>query len=92
MAIRATVTNNTNKTAVGSIPPRAFPGSMESFLVGRPKKYLRGPDLVISQDTIKVAIVDRSNTIGRDPVNSVTFSVKMEVPFKTSILAYYRCK
>ena len=68
LEIRATMVNITDNTVVGSIPPIALPGNMESFLVGRPKKYLSGPDLVISHDTIKVAIVDNIRTIGSDPV------------------------
>ena len=51
----------------GTIPLSLLPGRKESGEVGRPKKYLSGPDLVMSQDTASVPIVDRIRTIGKDP-------------------------
>ena len=36
-------------------------------LVGSPNKYLSGPDLVIDQDTHKVAAVDNVSNTGNDP-------------------------
>ena len=51
----------------GRKPPIALPGKTEESLVGRPKKYLIGPALVIPQDTSKVPIVERIKTTGKDP-------------------------
>ena len=53
---------------MGTIPPMVFPGNNESLVVGSPNKYLRGPDLMIKQETNVVEIVDRTKTTGRDPV------------------------
>ena len=53
----------------GTIPPSLLPGRKESeeVEVGRPKKYLIGRDLVMSQDTARVSIVDRIRIMGKDP-------------------------
>ena len=51
----------------GIMPFSFLPGRTESGAVGRPKKYLRGPDFVMIQDTAKVAIVASIRIIGKDP-------------------------
>ena len=57
-----TVIDNANQTKIKRIK-----GIIESFDPGSPKKYLIGPDLVISHDTTNVANVDSNNTTGNDP-------------------------
>ena len=51
----------------GTIPPSLLPGRKDPGEEGRPKKYLRGPDLVMSQDTARVPIVESVRIIGKDP-------------------------
>ena len=46
-ATRLAMTNKTAMTDIGVSPPRSEPGSSEEEGVGRPKKYLTGPDFVI---------------------------------------------
>ena len=53
-------------TAAGANPFMNVPGNTE-LLVGRPKKYLIGPALVIPQDTSRVPMVERIRTTGKDP-------------------------
>ena len=69
-----TVIDNANQTEIkiikGIIPWSNFPGKIESFDPGSPKKYLIGPDLVISHDTTNVANVDSNSTTGNDPEKS----------------------
>ena len=48
-------------------PPSLDPGSNELYFVGSPNKYLMDPDLVISQDTRRVAAVDNVSKTGNDP-------------------------
>ena len=60
----------TNKTVImrrGRNPPNCFPGSPECCPVGRPKKYLRGPALLMIQETASVARVVSSRTRGNVP-------------------------
>ena len=61
-------TNSTLITRVGAKPFRNFPGNAE-FLVGRPKKYLTGPALVMDQETRRVSSVEEMSTTGKDPAN-----------------------
>ena len=53
----------------GKNPFIFFPGIKESGEVERPKKYLIGPALVISQETSRVPNVAKIRTIGSDPRN-----------------------
>ena len=67
-ARKQAITNSKLMTAAGAKPFINVPGKIE-LLVGRPKKYLRGPALVIPQDTNSDPIVDRMSTTGKDPGN-----------------------
>ena len=67
MAINIPARNNAPITLSGKNPSSFFPGSMESSGVDRPKKYLNGPALVISQEISRVPIVDKMRIIGSDP-------------------------
>ena len=61
---------NTNSPAMvrrGRNPPNMFPGSLDCCLAGRPKKYLRGPTLVMAQETTRVARVVSRRTRGNVP-------------------------
>ena len=58
------IANRPPSTVLGANPPKAVPGRME-LLVLSPKKYLRGPALVMAQDTARVAAVDRMRTTGK---------------------------
>ena len=51
-------------------PPSLDPGSNELYFVGSPNKYLIDPDLVINQDTRRVAAVDNVSKTGNDPDNN----------------------
>ena len=65
--MKAATINRKDITITGTIPLRALPGKQDSFFVGKPKKYLKGPDFVISQETAKVPIVESMRTMGNDP-------------------------
>ena len=58
-------------TESGRKPPARWPGRMEEGGVGRPKRYLTGPDLVISQERARERTVLDTNTTGRDPAREV---------------------
>ena len=66
-AINIAERNNAPITFSGTNPSIFFPGSIESAGVDRPKKYLSGPALVISQEITRVPIVEKMRTIGSDP-------------------------
>ena len=55
--------NKEPSTTVGTVPLRQLPGKV---LEGSPKKYLRGPALVMTQDTARVPAVERLRTAGKD--------------------------
>ena len=50
---------------VGTNPRRVFPGMMEFFGGARPKKYLRGPDLVMRNEMAVVRRVTMMKVKGR---------------------------
>ena len=58
---------STRRMNGGIKPPSFLPGRAELGDVGRPKKYLRGPALVMIHDTARVPIVARIRMIGKDP-------------------------
>ena len=68
LARKQAIIKSALRTAVGAKPAMPLPG-MTELLVERPKKYLRGPALVIAQDTNSVPMVDRIRTTGNDPVS-----------------------
>ena len=55
------------KTIRGPKPPSRDPGNNELGFVCSPNKYLSDPDLVINQDTHRVAAVDNVSNTGNDP-------------------------
>ena len=62
-------------------PSSLDPGSNELYFVGSPNKYLRDPDLVINQDTKRVAAVDNVNITGNDPkqINTANIDKKRKI-------------
>ena len=61
---------NTNKPVIvrrGRNPPNCFSDGLDCCLAGRPKKYLRGPPLLMLQETASVARVASSRTRGNVP-------------------------
>ena len=50
---------------VGTKPRRGFPGRKESLGGARPKKYLKGPDLVMRKEMMVVIRVTMMTLIGR---------------------------
>ena len=57
----------TAMTVRGRNPPAIWPGRREEGGVGRPKRYLTGPALVISQDRVRERPVLNTRTTGKDP-------------------------
>ena len=62
----AATQNNTDIRVRGRNPWRVSPGSVDCD-AGRPKKYLGGPDLVMSQETASVVTVARRRRRGNVP-------------------------
>ena len=50
---------------IGTKPRRVFPGRAESLGGARPKKYLKGPDLVMKKEMMGVMRVTMMTLIGR---------------------------
>ena len=67
MATTAVRTKRVAMRERGRNPPAALPGRREEGGVGRPKRYLTGPALVISQERLRERPVLTTRTTGRDP-------------------------
>ena len=67
MASRVAKTNKADMMRRGRKPANCFPGSLESCFVGSPKKYLRGPALVMTQETASDPRVASRRTRGNVP-------------------------
>ena len=76
------IPNSTLITVWGRKPPIGFPGKTEESGVGRPKKYLMGPALVIPQDTSRVPMVERIRTTGKDPEPKFNYSTLTDLELK----------
>ena len=76
-----TVTYSMIRTMRKPKPSSLDPGSNELYFVGSPNKYLRDPDLVINQDTKRVAAVDNVNITGNDPkqINTANIDKKRKI-------------
>ena len=70
-----TVTYSMIRTMRKPNPSSLDPGSNELYFVGSPNKYLRDPDLVINQDTKRVAAVDNISITGNDPKQTNTENI-----------------
>ena len=66
-ASTAATQNKTDITSKGRNPCSLSPGSADRVLVGRPKKYRAGPDLLMTQETVSVARVESRRTTGNVP-------------------------
>ena len=54
-------------TERGRSPLKTRPGSRDEDPVERPKKYLTGPDFVMSQETVRVIAVVSTSKHGNNP-------------------------